>query len=126
MAEACLVFFRSRECDLNAAALSLAKCGLTVVRLGTELVVSWADSPEFRVCLDVGSHVPLEAAEIGAGTEFDAALRECNARFEVAFDDLGAALDEINTLMQIQGALQIASQGYLFLPWNGNILGPSK
>jgi hypothetical protein len=31
-----------------------------------------------------------------------------------------AALDEINTLMEVQGA----SQGFLFLPWNGNLSEP--
>jgi hypothetical protein len=67
---------------------------------------------------------PSEAAEIGRGTEHAEAMAAFDARFEVEFDDLEDALDEINTLMEVQGALQDASQGYLFLPWNANICKP--
>jgi len=43
-------------------------------------------------------------------------MGECSARSEIGIDDLNAALDEINTLMEVQDALQDASQGFLFLP----------
>ena len=56
----------------------------------------------------------------------EAALRECDARFEIGMDDLDKVLDEINTLMEVETALQDASHGYLFLPWNGNLAGPSQ
>lgn len=42
----------------------------------------------------------------------------------VGIDDLDGALDEINTLMEVQVALQDASQGFLFLPCNGNLSEP--
>ena len=67
---------------------------------------------------------PREAAEIGAGTAHEDALRGCDARFEIGIDDLDAALDEINTLIEVQSALQDASRGFLFLPWNGNLSEP--
>ncbi|MDB5313114.1 MAG: hypothetical protein JWO38_7316 [Gemmataceae bacterium] len=51
-------------------------------------------------------------------------MRECDVRFEVYFDSPHEALDEINTLMEVQIALQEASGGFLFLPWNGNLSGP--
>ena len=47
-------------------------------------------------------------------------MRDCNECFEVTINDLDEALDEVNTLMEIQGALQDVSGGYLFLPWNGS------
>ncbi|MCU0627700.1 MAG: hypothetical protein MUF21_14630 [Gemmatimonadaceae bacterium] len=53
-----------------------------------------------------------------------AELRHCDARFEIEIEDLDAALDEINTLMEVQGALQDASQGWLHLPWNGTVTEP--
>ena len=46
------------------------------------------------------------------------------ARFEIEFDNLDEALYEINTLMEVQAALQDASSGLLFLPWNGNLSAP--
>jgi hypothetical protein len=32
----------------------------------------------------------------------------------------------MNTLIEVQGALQDASRGYLFLPWNGSLSEPSQ
>lgn len=124
MAEGCLVFFRPGACDLDAAAKSLAGCGLTVTRRGDELTAGRPGSPQFRIVLSAEPHVAAEAAEIGEGTPHEVAMRECGARFEVGIDDLDAALDEINTLMEVQGALQDASQGFLFLPWNGELSEP--
>jgi hypothetical protein len=124
MAERCLVFFRSGACDIDAAARSLAGYGLTVVRDGAQLVAHRPKSPEFCVRLVTESGVRAEAAEIGEGTPHEADLRECDAYFEINFESLDEALDEINTLMEVQGALQDASQGFLFLPWNGNLSEP--
>lgn len=124
MAETCMVFFRPKACDLGAAAESLAGYGLTVTRQGDQLTAGWPGGPQFRVRLVAGPQVQAEAAEIGAGTPHAAVMRECAARFEIEIDDLDAALDEINTLMEVQGALQDASQGFLFLPWNGNLSEP--
>lgn len=124
MAEGCPVFFRAGACDLEAAAKALTGYGLTVTRRGDELTAGRPGSPQFSVVLSAEPHVAAEAAEIGEGTLHEAAMRECNARFEVGIDDLDAALDETNTLMEVQGALQDASQGFLFLPWNGELSEP--
>lgn len=124
MAEACFVFFPSDSSDLDAAARSLGGYGLDVTRDDTGLVAGRPDRPRFRVGLVVGEAVRAEAAEIGEGTPLAAALRDCDARFEILIDDLDEALDEINTLMEVQGALQDASRGYLFLPWNGTLSEP--
>jgi hypothetical protein len=124
MSETCIVFFRSGTCDLAAAARSLAGYRLTVIRNGDELSTGRPGSPQFRVRLVAGEWVRVEAAEIGAGTPHETSMRECDARFEIGIDDLDAALDEINTLMEVQGALQDASQGFLFVPWNGNLSEP--
>ncbi|QEG29595.1 hypothetical protein GobsT_43930 [Gemmata obscuriglobus] len=124
-----MVFFRAGACDLDAAAKAFAGYGLTVTRRGDELTAGRPAIPGFpnrwfRVRLAAGPHVAAEATEIGEGTPHEAAMRECAARFEISIDDLDAALDEINTLMEVQGALQDASQGFLFLPWNGSLSKP--
>jgi hypothetical protein len=124
MADGCMVFFRPGACDLNAAAGALTGYGLTVTRRDDQLTVGRPGTPQVRIRLSVGPHVAAESAEIGEGTPHAESLRECGARFEIAIDDLNAALDEINTLMEVQCALQDASQGYLFLPWNGNLSEP--
>jgi hypothetical protein len=124
MSDSCLVFFRRGACDLEAAAEALAGYGLTVTRRDKELTAGRPGSPQFRLRLSAAPHVAAEAAEIGDGTPHAAAMRECAARFEIEIDDRNAALNEINTLMEVQGALQDASQGFLFLPWNGNLSEP--
>jgi hypothetical protein len=124
MADRCMVFFRSGVCDVDAAVRSLSGYGLTVAREGAQLVARRPKSPVFRIRLVTQSDVRAETAEIGEGTPHEAALRECDAYFEINFESLDEALDEINTLMEVQGALQDASQGFLFLPWNGNLSEP--
>jgi len=124
MGEVCQVFCRSGMCDLDAVARSLAEYGLTVTHQSDHLTAGWPGGPQFRVWLDVGEHVRAEAAEIGEGTPHEAAMRECDARFDIGIDDLDEALDEINTLIEVQTAVQDASQGYLFLPWNNNLSEP--
>jgi hypothetical protein len=124
MSHACMVFFRAGTCDLEAAASSLRDQGLEVSQAPDLLVASSDGSPEFRIRLSNAPHVLAEAIEIGAGTPEEAAMRELDARFEVAIDDLDEALDEINTLIEVQAALQEVSNGYLFLSWNGHLSGP--
>ena len=124
MAGSFLVFFRPGTCDLDAAARALAGHGLTVSRRDGSVTAGRPGSPEFDVVVSAEPWVREEAAEIGRGTPHAAGMRECGARFEVSFGSLDAALGEINTLMEVQVALQEASNGYLFLPWNGHLSGP--
>jgi hypothetical protein len=121
-----LVFFKPGACDLEKAIRSFSKYGLTVSRRDGFLTVSRSGSPEFDVGVSDASWVREEAAEIAEGTPHEDAMRECSVRFEVNFESLDAALDEINTMMEVQVALQEASSGYLFLPWNGNLSGPGE
>ena len=124
MSQSCLVFFRPGACQIDKAASTLTGYGLTFLRQGDELTASRPGSPQFRVRLSAEPSVAVEAAEIGEGTPHETALRECGARFEIVIDDLDAALHEMNTLMEVQGALQDASRGYLFVPWNGTLSEP--
>jgi hypothetical protein len=99
---------------------------LRVIRREDELITRRAGSPEFRVKRVTGDWVRQEATEIGEDTAFATALGQCDCPFEIHFDNLDEVLDEINTLMEVQTALQDASQGILFLPWNGNPSEPWK
>ena len=126
MANAGMVFFRGGTADLEAAARSLSGYRLTVRREGDTLIAGYPDSPQFQIGLATEEHVQLEAAEIGEGTPYAKEMSACTARFEISVDDFDEAIDEINTLMEVQSALQEASQGYLFLPWNGNLSEPWK
>lgn len=120
----CHVFFRRGACDLRRAEQELRKCKLTVRQDGSSLLVGTPESPTYRVSLVGQPHVLEEARRIAQGTEHERALGQCDARFEIAIPDLDEALDEINTLIDVQQALQTASSGYLFCAWNGAIDPP--
>jgi hypothetical protein len=45
-------------------------------------------SPEFRVNFSTESWVREEAIEIGEGTDYESEMGDCDARFEVSFEDL--------------------------------------
>ncbi len=119
MADRCMVFFRSCVCNLKDAIRAFDEAGLTVTRQGDSLVVGWPNSPQFRIILSTEPHVKIEAAKIGKRTEHAEAMNRCDARFEIGIDDLDEALDEFNSLMEVQTVLQSVSQGLLFIPWNG-------
>jgi hypothetical protein len=126
MAAGFQVYFRSESCDLNTAVRALEECGLTVRPQEGYVTVSRTGSPEFDVGLSTEPWVRFEAAEVSAGTPHADAMGQCDARFEVSFESLDAALDEINTMIEIQVALQEACNGYQFLSWNGNLSGPGQ
>ena len=120
MAE-CMVFFQSDKCNLEDAYQSLISYGLTVKRYEDRLLCFRDDSPQFTIGLATGEQIQQEAVEIAKNTSYTEAMNQCNARFEVVFDDLDEVLDEINTLMDVQRALQDAPGGFLFTFWNGNL-----
>ena len=116
-----MVFFPAQAGahDLDWAREALGEQGLTVATTPRGLEVSWGDDgPLLRVAFARGDHVAEEAAEIAEGGEFEDAMRGCAARFEIAIDDLDEALDEMNTLIEVQATLQQATAGYLFNSWN--------
>lgn len=124
MGESCHIYCRSGTGDLDDAAHLLDECGQTVVRHNDHLTTSWAGGPQFRVWFETGEHVRTDAAEIGKGTPYEVAMRDCDARFEIGIDDLDEALDEINTLIEAQSVLQEAVGGFLYLTWNNCLSGP--
>ncbi|MEQ1310345.1 MULTISPECIES: hypothetical protein [unclassified Acinetobacter] len=124
MKGSCLILFRSDSCTLERAEQELRAYNLQVHQNGNSLMVERSGSSKFQIVLVREPHVIKEAQEIAEGTEYEQSISLCDARFEVTIDDLEMALDEINTLMEVQGALQDASSGYAFLPWNGQIIKP--
>ncbi len=124
MNSTCLIFFRDGSSSLQRAEQELRRHQFDVRPDGNSLVVNGPGSQDFRITLVQQPHVLQEAQEIGRGTEHEQALDQCDARFEIDIPDLDNPLAEINTLMEVQAALQDASLGYAFLPWNGEIMKP--
>ena len=67
--------------------------------------------------------VAVDATEtFGPGTDHEAAIKKCDAMIIVRIENLDAALDEANTLMEIEWAAAEAVDGYAYLSWNGNVV----
>ena len=124
MKASCVVCFQAKDCDLEQAIKSLEKYKFNVQQEEQKLTVSRNNDLEFDIVLVKEDYVQEEAMNFSEGTKYEREMSKCNARFEIFIRDLDKALDEINSLMEVQGALQDASKGYLFTPWNGNILEP--
>lgn len=123
----CFVFFvDDHRHSIDTAAQALTKRGLLVKREMDELSVCFPGKPILRIAFVVGAFVHEEAIELPAGTEFSTQMARCNARFEILIDDLDAVLDEINTLIDVQHALQELTNGFLYLSWNGQVFGPGQ
>lgn len=116
-----MVFFPAEAgFDLAWAREALTAQGLSVDAQPGALAVRWEeDGPVLRVAYAQGEQIAREALErAGEGAPAEARLRACTARFEIAIDDLDEALDETNTLIEVQSTLQDGTGGYLFNAWN--------
>ena len=117
-----MVFFQAQAggFDLDWAREALVAQGLSVDAQTGALAVRWdEDGPVLRVAHAQGEQIAREALErAGEGAPAEALLRACTARFEMAIDDLDEALDEMNTLIEVQSTLQDGTGGYLFNAWN--------
>jgi hypothetical protein len=121
---ATLIFFPSGRIDLDAAAAALADRGMSVRRTDGELKIGFRSGPGLRIAYVKEPYVGPEAQEISAGTPHATAMSQCDARFEILLDDLDAALDETNTLIDAQITLQNLTGGFLYNTWNGMLSGP--
>ncbi len=120
----CIVFFPQGTATVDDVVKTLDKYSLTVKRDGDTLYVIGAADCQFKIQLVTDPHVIEEAIEIGNGSPREDEMKACNARFEIAIENLEVALDEINTLMEVQATVQDATKGFLFLPWNGELTEP--
>lgn len=82
---------------------------------------SYDDDPILFIRHEVGPHVQHMAQKVANGSRYEAALKDCIACFLVCFADLEKALDEINTLIDIQSRLGELTGGYVYLEWNGSL-----
>ncbi|MEU6073480.1 hypothetical protein [Micromonospora sp. NPDC047074] len=96
---------------------------MVVAEEDDRFTVRWSDGPEMLVTFDAGPQVAAEAAEVADAYDLPE-MAAFDRRFEVSFDDLDEVLDEINTLIEVQGHLQDLTGGYVVRSWNGEVSPP--
>jgi len=80
------------------------------------------ESPVMFVTYDQGEHVKHFASKVAADCEADfPGLLECEACFVFTFEDLDLALDEINTLIDMQSLVEQHFSGFIYLGWNNSL-----
>lgn len=121
-----MIFFKKENSDIKSVCEKLDRYRYSYnYDDNNEMIIIKSDlSFDFKVNMLVGKDINEEAIEISENSKFEAELSKCDAMFEIKIENLDIALDEINTLIEVQGAVQDACKGYLFTPWNGNISEP--
>jgi hypothetical protein len=120
----CSVYFRAGATDLEAVVTALVAAGMTATRSGEFATVGYADGPALRLSLKSSTVVRDEATARGKGTRHARSMVGFDARVDVDIEDLDRALDEINSLIVVQGTVQELTRGYLYTPWNGGLHPP--
>ena len=122
------IYFSDPAYRLTDGEEALGEIGVEVVRDGDILRLSGEDVPRFTVRLLAGDSVAAQArqlaVDVGRASPEGEALSRCDRCFVVDIQDFDEALDEINTMMEVQAALQDATGGVLFLSWNGHLSLP--
>jgi len=120
------VLYRPREgIDLAALDTALREQDLTATKAGDHLEVSYPGAPLFRVRFEAAQAVRVLMEKLREDYR-GAKLAGCDSAIQVEVTDLAAALDEANTLIDIQLALQTLTGGYLYAGWNGTLTPPQK
>ncbi len=124
-----LILFESGQATLDEAAEALKGRGFEVEKRtletgGEVLTAQYESGPVFHVCFNDSDHVVEESREIGEGTEFTEQLSRCSVRFEVIIEDLDQAIDEMNSLIELQLTLQSLTNGFILNCWNGELSEP--
>ncbi|MHC4879763.1 MAG: hypothetical protein ACYTGL_25195 [Planctomycetota bacterium] len=124
-----LILFESGEATLDDAAEALRQRAFAVEERtletgGEVLTVKYGNGPTFHVCFNDNGRVIEESREIGDDSDFAEQLRRCSVRFEVIIEDLDEAIDEMNSLIELQLSLQSLTGGFIFNCWNSELSEP--
>jgi len=108
-----LVFFDGSRADDDAIVSALLNSPF--VRAVKDGRIDGDEGLTFGLAIHRGQGVRSKVDETG----LDEVVAECDACVVVTVPDLDAALDDINTLIEMQGNLQDVTGGVLFLSWTG-------
>lgn len=125
----CLLFFRDPDAEFTPDRLkqALADTGVTVEGEAEPFALRCGDGPTLYSSIIRGEVAAVLAERLmGRGHKHRAMAAACDAYIEIKFESLDEVLDEINTLIDVQAALQAATGGLLYLSWNQSFSGPDE
>jgi hypothetical protein len=124
----CLVFFRDPRAEFTPERMVkvLKDAGLTVHGRSEPFSVAWDDGPALLVSMQRGTQIEaVIRGLVGRRRKFRASVADCDTQIKIELTDLDQTLDEVNTLIQVQSALQAASGGMIYMSWNDSFQSPS-
>jgi len=125
----CLLFFRDPEAAFTPQWLKavLAEEGVTAEGDAEPFALRCGDGPTLYASVVRGEVAAVLATRLmGRGRKHRALANASNAYVEVKFECLDEVLDEMNTLISVQGSLQQATGGLLYCSWNQSFSGPEE
>jgi hypothetical protein len=124
----CLFFFRDPQAEFTTARLKdcLEEEGLVVSGDEEPLRVRRkVGGPELFVSIHRGTVAETMArGVVGRRRKHRTLIPGCDAHVRITFHDLEEVLDEINTLNQVQWAVQAGTRGLGYNSWNQAMWGP--
>jgi hypothetical protein len=124
----CLFFFRDPRAEFTTARLKecLLADGLSVSGDDEILRVRWKeDGPVLFVSIHRGPVAETIARSVVSTRRKQRKLIPgCDCYVRITINDLEAVLDEINTLIEVQGAIQRATRGLGYYSWNQEMWEP--
>lgn len=124
----CLLFFPDPEEKFTTARLKqvLAEHGFEVHADEQPFEIHFGDGLCLAVSMRRGSHVEtMVRGLVGKRRKHRLLIPGCDTEVKIELSDVEAVLDEINTLIEVQAALQEATQGLMYMSWNQNFVGPT-
>lgn len=115
-----VLYSQASSFGLQQAAESLEQSGFRTTRT-TDKVTATSGGFTFELTMDPGVAELRAFASKDGGPGHRRGLSKCDAVIEVEFVDLAKVLQEINTLIELEAAVQQGSGGYLYLGWNRNV-----
>jgi hypothetical protein len=126
----CLLFFRDPEMKVTTTYLKkiIGDEGVTVTGKKQPFALRWGDGPTLYASIERGEVAEILASRLmdGRDQEHRSLIAGCDAYIEIKFESLDEVLDEINTLIVVQSALQQATGGLLYRSWNQTFSGPES
>src|SRR5262245_10771112 len=119
-----MVLYEDAAAGLEDAYDAVLDCGFSTLRQGNKLAVWSEDGPMLFVSFACGEAVRQASTQIGLDTPYADELSQCDARIEITFDDLDEVRTEVETLVEVQAALQETTQGFIFNTWNRKLAPP--
>lgn len=105
----------------------LRDCVMGVTADAGQLTVRRGDGPAMHVSVTRDRSAKILASRLaGAPSEHGESFASIDAHTEVSFEDLDETLDEMNTLIDVQCALQDATGGVVYRAWNQTFSGPEE